>query len=188
MSEPEYRTFPVLQKDRHKFDGSLRELAEKLGCQAAALYLIDPTNTYLVLRSEYGFSQEGPGHEESTGSESTAGHENVQNENTAEADRRHSPRRVRPMKGAVGDLEAMIGSVVTLDTESLIPFWNPPEKYPSSLCVAVASETMIWGTLWLFSLSNRTFSREQGDLEVETAYRIATELEQQAVPQPLTTP
>ncbi len=127
----------------------LRGGAEAAGCQAAALYLLDEATTTLKLRSSWGLPR----------------------------DRLTLPPR--PLRGALADLEAMLGHAVILEDTGLFQQWNPPENFPAAACVPVATPTTILGTLWVFCNSRRDFNdRETNILEV-VAGRLASDLERE---------
>jgi len=127
----------------------LRGGAEAVGCQAAALYLLDEATTTLKLRSSWGLPRE----------------------------RLTEPPR--PLRGALADLEAMLGHAVVLEDTGLFQQWNPPEYFPAAACVPVATPTTILGTLWVFCNSRRDLNdRETNILEV-VAGRLASDLERE---------
>ena len=131
----------------------LRGGAEAVGCQAAALYLLDEATTTLKLRASWGLPRE----------------------------RLAEPSR--PLRGALADLEAMLGHAVVLEDTGLFQQWNPPEDFPAAACVPVATPTTILGTLWFFCNSRRDFNdRETNILEV-IAGRLASELEREILVQ-----
>jgi len=127
----------------------LRGGAEAVGCQAAALYLLDDATTTLKLRSSWGLPR----------------------------DRLTLPPR--PLRGALADLEAMLGHAVVLEDTALFQQWNAPESYPAAACVPISTPTTILGTLWVFCNSRRDFNdRETNILEV-VAGRLASDLERE---------
>ena len=123
--------------------------AEAVGCQAAALYLLDDATTKLKLRSSW----------------------------------RLPPDRLtdsgRPLQGALADLEAMLGHAVVLGNVDLLKYWNPPEDFPSAVCVPVSTPTTILGTLWVFSHKKRDFSDQQANIIEVVAGRLAADLERE---------
>lgn len=125
--------------------------AEAVGCQAAALYLLDDATTELKVRSVWGLPLE----------------------------RLTNP--ARPLKTALADLEAMLGHAVVVDDTSAGQRWNPPEQFPASVCVPISSATTILGTLWLFSEKPRDFSDHQTNIIEVVAGRLAAELEREVL-------
>ncbi|MHC4407118.1 MAG: GAF domain-containing protein, partial [Planctomycetota bacterium] len=123
--------------------------AEAVDCHAAALYLLDEATTSLKLRSSWGLPQ---------------------------------ARLLRPprsLEGALADLEAMLGHAVVLEDTRLPGKWNPPEDFPSAVCVPVATPTNILGTLWVFSKEARPFNDRQTNIIEVVAGRVAAVLERE---------
>ncbi len=127
----------------------LKSGAESIGCQAAGLYLLDDTTSSLKLRAAYGLPQQ------------------------------RLLDNARPLRGAVADLEALVGHAVVLEDTSLLPHWRCPEPFPAAVCVPVASPTMPLGTLWIFSQVGRDFTSEQTNLVEIIAGRIAADLDRE---------
>jgi serine phosphatase RsbU (regulator of sigma subunit) len=123
--------------------------AEAVDCDAAGLYLLDAGTSHLKLRSAWHLPP----------------------------DRWVDPPR--PLKGALADLEAMLGHAVLLNDNSLVAHWNPPEDFPSAVCVPVSSPTTILGTLWLFSNKTRDFTDREVNLVEVVAGRLASDLERE---------
>lgn len=132
-----------------RLEAVLRGGAEAIGCQAAALYLLDEATSELKLRACYGLRRE----------------------------RLLEP--ARPLKCALADLEALIGHAVALEDVAALPHWKTPEDFPSALCVPVSSPSTPLGTLWLFSDKRRDFTSEQTNLVEIVAGRIAADLERE---------
>ncbi|MBQ1277172.1 MAG: GAF domain-containing protein [Thermoguttaceae bacterium] len=123
------------------------------GFDAAALYLLDDETTRLKIRALWGLP----------------------------TDRFLDPPR--PLRGARADVEALLGSAVVLNEAYLAEAWKAPEDFDCSLCVPVASETTILGTLWYFSNQKREIeTRELETLEL-IAGRIVAELEKEKLRQ-----
>ncbi len=121
--------------------------AEACECQAAALYMLDDATTSLKLRSSVGLPVE----------------------------RLLQPPR--PLKGAIADLEALLGHAVALERASAFGPWRVPEEFAAALCVPVSSPTIPLGTLWFFSDRPRDFTDRQTNLAELVAGRLAAELE-----------
>ena len=126
----------------------LKAGAEAVGCQAAALYLLDEATSQLKLRSCWGIP----------------------------LSRLVAP--ARPLRGALADLEAMLGHAVVED-EALMGTWRVPEQFPAAVCVPVSSANTILGTLWIFSTQPRAFSDGQTNILEVTAGRVAADLERE---------
>ena len=123
------------------------------GFDAAALYLLDDETTRLKIRALWGLP----------------------------TDRFLDPPR--PLRGARADVEALLGSAVVLNEAYLAEAWKAPEDFDCSLCVPVASETTILGTLWYFSNQKKEIeTRELETLEL-IAGRIVAELEKEKLRQ-----
>ncbi len=123
--------------------------AEAVGCDAAALYLLDEATSELKLRSAWGLP----------------------------FDRLAAP--ARPLQGAVADLEALLGHAVVLNDGQLIAAWNAPEDFPAAVCVPVALPTTLLGTLWFFSNARRDFNDRETNLLEVVAGRVASDLERE---------
>jgi serine phosphatase RsbU (regulator of sigma subunit) len=151
-----------------RLEAVLRAGAEAVGCQSAALYLLDDNTSELKMRSCWGLP----------------------------CNRLAAP--ARPLRGAVADLEALLGHAVVLcsplslaaDGQGMREAWTPPEDYPAAVCVPVSTPTTLLGTLWVFCHKRRDFNdretnllevvagRLAGDLERETLLRATTETAQ----------
>ena len=129
----------------------LRGGAEAVGCQAAALYLLDAGTTELKLRSSWNLP---PG------------------ELSAPA---------RPLRGSLADLEALLGHAVVMTDPELFEYWKVPQACGSAVCVPVSSPTIPLGTLWLFSDKSRDFTDAQTGVVEVVAGRIAADLERQVL-------
>ena len=127
----------------------LKAGADAVGCQAAALYLLDEATTELKLRACWGLPLA----------------------------RLTEP--ARPLRGAMADLEAMLGHAVVLEDELLADAWCVPEKFPAAVCVPISSSAAILGTMWVFAKEARNFNDSQTNMLEVTAGRIAAELERE---------
>lgn len=129
----------------------LKAGAEAVGCQAAALYLLDDATTELKLRAAWQLPVE----------------------------RLTAP--ARPLAQAVADVAAMAGQAVVLEDASDFVYWNPPERCGAAVCVPLSSPTVILGTLWLFSPAPRPFSDGEVSLAEMTAGRLCADLEREVL-------
>jgi len=127
----------------------LKSGADAVGCQAAALYLLDDSTSSLKLRSSWGLQ------------------------------RARLLDLPRPLRGAIADLEALVGHAVVLEDTSLLPHWRAPENFPAAVCVPVSTPSTPLGTLWIFSTTKRDFTAEQTNLIEIVAGRIAADLERE---------
>ncbi|NLX54467.1 MAG: SpoIIE family protein phosphatase [Planctomycetaceae bacterium] len=134
-----------------RLEAVLRGGAEAIGCQAAALYLLDDATAHLKLRAAWRLPKnrflDAP----------------------------------RPLRGAVADLEALVGHAVALEDTALLPHWKVPENYPAALCVPVASSSTPLGTLWFFAQATREFTPEQTHLAEIVAGRLVSDLEREVL-------
>jgi hypothetical protein len=134
-----------------RLEAVLKGGAQAVGCQAAALYLLDEATTELKLRACWGLPRQ----------------------------RLLAPPR--PLRGAMADLEALVGHAVVLEDTRILPQWKSPEAYPSAICVPVASPTEPLGTLWMFCERPRDFTPEQTNLVEIIAGRVASELQREVL-------
>jgi sigma-B regulation protein RsbU (phosphoserine phosphatase) len=132
-----------------RLEAVLQGGAEAVGATAAGLYLLDEATSSLKLRAAYGLPQE----------------------------RLLLPART--LRGAVADLEALVGHAVVLEDTALLPHWRCPEDFPSAVCVPVSSPSMPLGTLWVFSSQPRDFSPAETNLIEIVAGRLAADLERE---------
>ena len=149
------RTTPAVSTDHlGRITETLRCGAQSLDCQAAVLYLIDSNTTQLQAYCTFGLSE------------------------LNEVDRADAPA-TRPLAGAIGDLEALTGHVVALESRKLFEYWHAPfTQFGAAMCVPVASHSMPLGTVWFFSDSERPFSDDDTARAEVVAHRLAMELEQ----------
>ena len=132
-----------------RLEAVLRGGAEAVGAHAAALYLLDEATTELKLRSSWGLP----------------------------FDRLTAP--ARPLKGAVADLEALLGHAVVLEDTDMMRYWKVPENFPAAVCVPVATSTTILGTLWVYCDEKRDFNDQQTNILEVVAGRLAADLDRE---------
>jgi len=132
-----------------RLEAVLKGGAEAVGCQAAALYLLDEGTSELKLRSSWGLP----------------------------FDRLTAP--ARRLRGAVADLEALLGHAVVLRDTEIMQYWRVPEDFPSAVCIPVSSPTNIFGTLWVYCTEKRDFDDRQTNLLEIVAGRLAADLERE---------
>lgn len=118
---------------------------------AAALYMLDEATTQLKLRSHWGLAEET------------------------------FLDPPRPLRGARGDLEALAGHAVVIESKDDLNHWGIPEPFSAAVCIPVSTMTMPLGTLWVFSEQARDFSDKQTNLIEIIAGRIAVELEREVL-------
>jgi len=132
-----------------RLEAALKGGAEAVGAQAAALYLLDDATTELKLRACWGLP----------------------------FDRLTAP--ARPLRGALADLEALLGHAVVLDDPQSMRHWRAPEDFSAAVCVPVSTATNLLGTLWVFCDKRRDFSEAQTNILEIVAGRVAVELERE---------
>lgn len=135
-----------------RLESVLKGGAEAIGCQAAALYLLDEATTELKLRSSFGLP------------------------------RRRLLEPARPLRPALADLEALLGHAVVMNEPALFDYWKVPEQgFRSAVCVPVSSPSMPLGTLWIYSDRVRDFSDAETNIVEVVAGRLASELERETL-------
>ncbi len=132
-----------------RLQATLKAGAEAVGCEAAALYLLDEGTSHLKLRSMWGLPFE------------------------------RFTAKPRPLKGAVADLEALLGHAVVLSEPNLIRHFRAPENFAAAVCLPVSTPTSLLGTLWFFCSDNRDFDDRQTNVLEVVAGRVATDLERE---------
>lgn len=146
---------PVVRKEKDaihladRLESVLQGGAQAVGCQAAALYMLNDETSELKLRAGWGL------------------------------DRQLYLEPARPLRGAVADLEALIGHAVVLEDTTLLPNWHVPLDFSSAVCVPVSTPTTILGTLWMFGDTVRDYDENQSNLIEIVAGRIAADLERE---------
>lgn len=123
--------------------------ADAVGCNAAAVYLLDEATTELKMRACWGLPKE----------------------------RLLDPPRA--LRGSIADLEALVGHAVVLEDTNLLKHWHCPEKFPSAVCVPVSTASTPLGTLWMYCDIERDFTPHQTNLIEIVAGRIASDLERE---------
>ena len=111
-----------------RFAAILQGGAEAVGCQAAAVYILDDTTQFLKLRCQFGLT----------------------NDLLSE-----SPK---PLKESQGDIFALAGQAVVLSDIEDREQWNIPGKFEGAVCVPISTATMPLGTLWFYADDERDFS------------------------------
>lgn len=140
-------TVPPFSTLADRFPLILKQGAKAIGCEAAALYLLNQETTSLKLRSVWGLP----------------------------TDRLTAPPRF--LGRAMADLEALLGNAVVLNEPYLFEEWNAPEYFSASVCVPVASESTILGTAWFFTDRKQDFNRRDLHVLEMVTGRLAVELE-----------
>ncbi len=95
-----------------------------------------------------------------------------------------SKARPRPIEAASGDLTAMAGEAVVLEGRELMPEYDVPRRCGSAVCVPVASDRTIHGTLWLYGKQPRAITDPELQLVEIIAGRLAVEVERRELLRP----
>ena len=143
------------QSSEESLYSSMEEALEKAvlatGSDAAAVYLLDDTTSTLKMRSCYGLSKN------------------------------NLAKPPRSLRGALADLEALLGNAVLLENVSIAPDWNCPEPFAAALCVPIGSSTMPQGTLWLWSDHIRDFCSADIESAKGAADKILSDIERRVL-------
>jgi phosphoserine phosphatase RsbU/P len=141
-----------------RLEATLRAGAQGIGCDSAALYLLDEATSQLKLRAAWGLPLE------------------------------KFIRQARPLANQMADLEALVGHAVALESrDDMVGPWKSPEPAAAALCVPVSSPTVPLGTLWFFCKTSRPFTDEQTNVAEVVAGKIASDLERDVLLQEKTT-
>ncbi len=132
-----------------RLEAVLKAGAQAIGCQAVAMYMLDETSKHLKLRSCWGLPKS------------------------------RFLDAPRPLRGAVADLEALVGHAVMLEDTLLMSDWSVPEEFRSAICVPISTPTTLLGTLWMFCDRPRTFSKDESNLMEIVSGRLAADLERE---------
>lgn len=127
--------------------GVLRAAVEGFACDGAELYTLNDTTSELLLRSAHHLGE------------------------------RESGEPCRPLAKALADVAAMAGSAIVLEDDEQLAEWPVPVWCGSAVCLPVASDTTVFGTLWIYSSGPRPFADAEVQLIEVVAGRLAVELE-----------
>lgn len=92
--------------------------------------------------------------------------------------------RPRGIEEAAGDLTAMAGEAVVLEDQELMGEFDVPRKCGAAVCVPVASDRTIHGSLWLYCRRSRPISNPELQLVEIVAGRLAVEVERRELLKP----
>ncbi|GIW96746.1 MAG: hypothetical protein KatS3mg111_0079 [Pirellulaceae bacterium] len=126
---------------------TLQQAILQTGSDAGAIYLLDDTTSELKMRCVSGLP----------------------------VSRLAAP--ARPLRGAMADLEALLGHAVLIENTALAPEWNCPEDFAAAICLPIGSPTMPHGTLWLWSNHVRDFSTMDIEIGKLAAEKVLVEIE-----------
>lgn len=85
--------------------------------------------------------------------------------------------RTRSLTHAHPDVVAMAGGAIVLEDADMVSEWSVPRPCSAAVCVPVASDATIHGTLWLYFASAQRFEDRQVQLVELIAGRLAVEIE-----------
>jgi sigma-B regulation protein RsbU (phosphoserine phosphatase) len=143
---------PRADEEKHlaeRLESVIRGGAEAVNCQAAAIYLLDDSTSQLKLRASWGLA----------------------------------PQRIleppRELRGAVADLEALLGHAVVLDSPMMMEYWRAPVSGGSAVCLPISSPTLPLGTLWISCDDVRDFTPSETNILEIVAGRVAADLERE---------
>lgn len=134
-----------------RLEAILRSGGRAIGCQGAAIYLLDDTAQQLKLRACWGLSA------------------------------RRFLQPPRALSQSAGDLEALVGHVVAIEDVPRMRQWSVPEPALAAICVPISTPTEPLGTLWFFCRQQRPFTAEQTHLTEILAGRVAAELQREVL-------
>ncbi|MBX3420559.1 MAG: SpoIIE family protein phosphatase [Pirellulaceae bacterium] len=130
-----------------KLRESLQRAVQQTGSDAAAVYILDENTSLLKMRSCWGLSTSA------------------------------LSKPARPLRGALADLEALLGNAVLLENTDLAQSWNCPEDYKAALCLPIGCPSTPQGTLWLWSQHVRDFTSADIDTAKSAADKILVDIE-----------
>ena len=151
-SEPTGRQFNDTQFSSNDSDllaTLLRTAADNVSASGAALYLLDDQTTQLKLRATIG-TKEASGKLQS----------------------------IRQLEHALADLEALVGSVVTINSPEVARSWKIPEPYRYGTCVMIGEPSLPLGTIWIFFEQATTLSSQETAMLESLSVKIAEELQE----------
>ncbi len=131
-----------------RLESILESTARSIGACAAAIYLLDDETTSLKMRACVGLPKS----------------------------RLTLPPR--PLKGSLGDLEALLGNAVLLTDIEMMPEWPSPEDFGAAIVAPIGSQEMPHGTVWFWSGSNRPYDVTEVEVVNLATGRIMNEIEQ----------
>ncbi len=128
----------------------LRGFVEGFACDAADFFVLNTASTELAVRASYRAGEGEDGAER------------------------------RSLANARADVAAMAGSAIVLEDDIEVAGWDVPMWCGAAVCLPVASDETIHGTLWLYSREPRAFADAELQLAEVIAGRLAVELEVEA--------
>lgn len=135
----------------HSMEEALERAVIASGSDAAAVYLLDDATSTLKMRSCVGLPKT------------------------------NLAKPPRSLRGALADLEALLGNAVLLENVAIAPDWNCPEPFAAALCVPIGSSSMPQGTLWLWSDHIRDFCTADIEAAKSAADKILADIERRVL-------
>lgn len=135
----------------HLMEDALQRAVIASGSDAAGVYLLDDATSTLKMRSCVGMAKN------------------------------NLAKPPRSLRGALADLEALLGNAVLLENIAIAPDWNCPEPFAAGLCVPIGSANMPQGTLWLWSNHVRDFSTADIEAAKAAADKILADIERRVL-------
>ena len=86
----------------------------------------------------------------------------------------------RPLRGARGELEALMGSAVAVNDDYLAEEWRVPETFPCAFCAPLVSEESVLGVVWFFANKRRELAEREMETLRLVSDRIVDELQREA--------
>jgi hypothetical protein len=132
-----------------RFDAIVRGGAQGLGCQAAAMYLLDEATTELRMRASWGLDE------------------------SRVCARRELEDATADLEALVGH------AVVLDNRNLFGLWNVPESEFEAAVCIPISSPTTLLGTLWMYSALPRDFSDRETNLMEIIAGCLAVELERE---------
>jgi putative methionine-R-sulfoxide reductase with GAF domain len=125
----------------------LRGMVRGLACDGADFYVLNDSTNELVLRAHHQEDEREPG------------------------------AKRRTLMGASADVAALAGNALVLEDDLDVATWAVPVWCGAAICLPVASDETIHGTLWIYCREPRSFTSAEVELVELIAGRLAVELE-----------
>ncbi len=130
-----------------KIDELLSQTAAAIGCDAAAIYLLDDATSVLKMRACIGLPKS------------------------------RLAAAPRALRGSLGDLEALLGNAVLIEDIAAMPQWQSPEDFGSAMVLPIGTLQMPQGTIWFWSERQKTFHSTDVDIGKRAANEMISILE-----------
>lgn len=131
----------------NRIDELLAQTAAAIGCDAAAIYLLDDATSVLKMRACIGLPKS------------------------------RLAAAPRTLRGSLGDLEALLGNAVLIEDIAAMPQWQSPEEFGSAMVLPIGTLQMPQGTIWFWSERQKTFHATDVEIGKRAAKEIISILE-----------